>query len=149
RTIITNTLGGLVASPADRTFHWRRLARAAWRIGVGQFKGIAKLLRAPAALARLDARIEAARGLAELYRGWVDGWVLITHTALAIGGVWATFLRARQLLRLPGKARLVTEEMMEEYGGLALLPQEQRETGLDAWLARHGHRGPGESDVAR
>jgi pyruvate,water dikinase len=29
------------------------------------------------------------------------------------------------------------------------LPPEQRAAGLDAWLARHGHRGPAESDLAR
>jgi pyruvate,water dikinase len=51
---------------------------------------------------------------------------------------------------VPGGARVVTQEMMDEYGRLAALPDAKaREAGLDAWLARHGHRGPLESDPAR
>src|SRR5262249_13741560 len=84
-----------------------------------------------------------------LHRVWVDVWVLSVHTALAIAALWATVLRARQVVRLPGKARLVTEEMMAGDAALAAVPEAERGAALDAWLARHGHRGPGESDVAR
>jgi pyruvate,water dikinase len=52
-------------------------------------------------------------------------------------------------LRLHGAARLVTQDLMDGYHRLTSLPPEERATGLDAWLALHGHRGPAESDPAR
>jgi pyruvate,water dikinase len=87
--------------------------------------------------------------LAELYESWVACWRLGLDTALAVVGPLALVLLIRTALRIPGRARVVTQEMMDEYHRLTLLPAERREAGLDDWLARHGHRGPGESDVAR
>jgi pyruvate,water dikinase len=97
----------------------------------------------------MDAAIDAARGVEGLYRATVAASAVAIDTALAIVGVASILVRLRRRLRLAGSARLVTQEMMDEYHRLASLPSADRAAGLDAWLARHGHRGPAESDLAR
>jgi pyruvate,water dikinase len=79
----------------------------------------------------------------------VAGWQLGVDTGIAVMGTLASAKLIRTALRIPGRGRVVTQEMMDEYHGLLLLPPDRRAAGLDAWLQRYGHRGPGESDVAR
>jgi pyruvate,water dikinase len=149
RAIIFQTIGGVTASAADRRVIWGRLPLALWRVGVGTFRTLATMLAARRGLARLDRRIAEAEGLEGLAGVWAEALRLLTDTALSISGMLALAILARTTLRLPGGARLVTQEMMDDYRLLAALPPERREAGLDGWLARYGHRGPGESDLAR
>jgi pyruvate,water dikinase len=149
RTVPLQATGGVQTTARDRHVGWWRLGRAMCRLAVGELRGLTKVLRAPRELAQLDEQLARAKGLPELYRVWIASWRLGMDTALAVVGTLAAVTLLRTFLRLPGRARLVTQEMMDEYQGLALLPAERREAGLDEWLARHGHRGPGESDVAR
>jgi pyruvate,water dikinase len=150
RSFATAAMGGYVASPADRRFRLIRflvtLPGYLWQTRLL----FAKLFDARRQMRRLDARIEAARSVKELYDVSVACWVLGLHTALSIAGLTALLFNVRRTLRLPGRARVVTVQMMEDYRRLgALKTDAEREAGLDAWLARYGHRGPGESDVAR
>ena len=149
RTVPLHGVGGVPTTAADRRIGWGRLGRLLWRVLLGELRGLAQLLDAPRGLARLDEQIAGAKGLAELYRVWVASWRLGLDTGVAVVGTLAGAMLVRTALRIPGRARLVTQVMMDEYRRLALLPAERRAAGLDDWLARHGHRGPGESDVAR
>jgi pyruvate,water dikinase len=59
-------------------------------------------------------------------------------------------MRVRRVFGLGQAAHVVTQRMMAEYAALASRPRlEDRLAGLDAWLARYGHRGPLESDPVR
>ncbi len=149
RTVPLHGVGGVVTTAADRRIGWTRLGRGLWRVVVGQVRGLSQIARAPGRLAHLDQSIARAGDLAGLYAAWMETWRLGLDTALAIIGTLAIVIIVRNALRIPGRARLVTQEMMDEYRRLALLPADRREAGLDDWLARHGHRGPSESDVAR
>jgi pyruvate,water dikinase len=149
RMVPLHGIGGVQTTAADRRIGWTRLGRFLWRVLVGEVRGLLKLRDAPRGLARLDERIATARGLAGLYGAWMEAWRLGLDTAMAVVGNLALFVLVRTTLRLPGRARLVTQDMMDEYQWLALLPAERRAAGLDDWLTRYGHRGPGESDVAR
>jgi pyruvate,water dikinase len=115
-----------------------------------QWLSVQKARDASRALKTLDAQIEKARGLAELHQATVAGLVLALHTNYAIAGVCSALAMIRRVLHIPGSARLVTQEMMEEYSRLAFLPNAAaREAGLDTWLKQYGHRGPLESDLSR
>jgi pyruvate,water dikinase len=144
-----HAVGGVQTTAADRRIGWSRLPRGLWLAMVGEARALVRVFRAPRDLALLDQRIARAQGLADLYQVWVSAWRLCLDTALAIVGNLAVATLFRTILRIPGRARLVTQQMMDEYRRLAMLPADQREAGLDAWLSRHGHRGPCESDVAR
>jgi pyruvate,water dikinase len=84
-----------------------------------------------------------------LYRATVDALRLALRGNFALNAALSAVGRLRRLLRLPGTARVVTRDMMDEYRALTLLPAAERPAGLDRWLDRHGHRGPLESDPAR
>jgi pyruvate,water dikinase len=150
RTMLTRTVGGLTSRPADARVlpgrvlaHLPDLARYGWHAVRG-------VLGTRRVLAEIEAATGAAEGLEGLFRATVRGWEVTIHTALAIVGLCGLALRVRQALGLTGAARLVTQDLMEEYRRLGELPDAgAREAGLDAWLARHGHRGPAESDLAR
>jgi pyruvate,water dikinase len=150
RTFVTNLIGGVETSAADAQLIPARLSRLLplylWRL----HKLVRKIGHALRALKNLDAHTDEASGLRELHRVTVEAWVLLIHTALAISGMCALLMIVRRALRLPGSARLVTQEMMEGYRKLAeVADPAMREKELDAWLTAHGHRGPRESDVAR
>jgi hypothetical protein len=149
RSVPLQATGGPQTTPGDHRVGWWRLGRSLWRLAAGELRGLAKVVRAPRELAQFDEQMAQATELSEVYKVWVASWRLAIDTALAVVGTLAAVTLIRTFLHLPGRARLVTQDMMDEYQDLALLPAEQRQAGLDAWLARHGHRGPGESDVAR
>jgi pyruvate,water dikinase len=149
RSFVTEGVGGEGGGPADRRFRPGRFLAKAPRLVRLQLLNAAAVRRADRELALLDERIAAARTLSELYQVNVSALALAIRTNFAINGILSGVSRARRFLRVPGAARVTTQEMMEEYGRLAGLPEAEREAGLDRWLARYGHRGPLESDPAR
>jgi pyruvate,water dikinase len=149
RSFITANLGGSgVAARGDR-FRWGRFLRALPGLVRGYGIVLWHVAGARRALQEMDAAIDAARGTDGLYRATVAATAVAVDTSVAIVSVAGAVIRLRGLLRLSGAARLVTQGLMDEYHRLASLPPGERAAGLDAWLARHGHRGPAESDVAR
>ncbi len=86
------------------------------------------------AFGRLDREIDAARSLADLHRATVAGLRLALRGNFAINAVLSGVSRVRRALRLPGSARVVTQDMMEEYRRLAALPSAERPAALDRWL---------------
>ena len=149
RTFVTEGVGGEGGGPADRRLLFGRFVRKSPRLVRLQIQNLATIARADTELRLLGQRITAASGLADLHRATVEGLVLAVRTNFAIGGVLTGVSRVRRFLGIRGAARVVTREMMEEYSRIASLPASARETALDDWLARYGHRGPLESDPAR
>jgi pyruvate,water dikinase len=149
RQFFVENMGGTTAErPGDR-MHWGRLLRALPRLLWGNGIALTRVVRAASDLRRIDAVIDAAHGLDGLHGATAEAMRQVLQTALAIVGVAAGVIRLRLAFRVPGSARLVTRDMMEDYRRLTALPRDKRAAGLDAWLARHGHRGPFESDLAR
>jgi phosphohistidine swiveling domain-containing protein len=150
RTLATAGVGGDLGSPADARPLWGRFLRSVPRLLWQQVLSVSKAREADRGLRDLDAQIDHARSLSDLYDAVVVGLVLALNTNFAISAVCSALGGVRRALGIPGAARLVTQEMMEEYSRLTALPDvEARMSGLDAWLARYGHRGPLESDLAR
>lgn len=148
RTFVTQGVGGENAGPADGRLLPRRFLRAVPRLIRLQWLCLRTIAGAEHALEGLDRQIEAAQGLRGLFEVNVAGMALAIQTNFALGGVLSGVTRVRRLLRIPGAARLVTQEMMQGYAQLAQDPG-ARGAELDSWLTRFGHRGPLESDVAR
>jgi pyruvate,water dikinase len=150
RTLATAGVGGDLGSPADaRPLRGRFLRSVPWLLWQ-QVLSVAKARQADRGLRDLDHRIEKARSLPDLYDAVVAGLALALNTNFAISAVCSGLGGVRRALAIPGAARLVTQEMMEEYSRLTALPDvAARVAGLDLWLARYGHRGPLESDLAR
>jgi pyruvate,water dikinase len=150
RTLATAGVGGDLGSPADaRPLRGRFLRSVPWLLWQ-QVLSVGKAQQANRGLRDLDQRIENARSLRGLYEATVAGLVLALNTNFAISAVCSALAGLRRALGIPGAARLVTQEMMEEYSRLTALPDAAaRMAGLDVWLARYGHRGPLESDLAR
>jgi rifampicin phosphotransferase len=150
RTLATAGVGGDLGSPSDARPLWGRFLRSAPRLLWQQVLSVAKAHQADRGLRHLDTRIERACNLRDLYDAVIAGLVLALNTNFAISAVCSALGGVRRALGIPGAARLVTQEMMEEYSRLTALPDATaRVAGLDAWLARYGHRGPLESDLAR
>lgn len=150
RARLLRAFGGLPTTAADERPIWGRLLRRLPHWSVPFVLGIRQVARAKRLLREVDARIEAARDLRGLYEAAVRGWQVGIDCAMAIAGLALLSLLVRQALRLPGSAQVVTRGMMDDYGRLAALPAgPPRATGLDAWLAKYGHRAPWESDLAR
>jgi pyruvate,water dikinase len=150
RTFVSRSIGGDQGDPEDRRILWgpflKRLPRGVragwlcWRKG----------RQAEAGLRLLDKRITEARSLLDLHEATVSGLVLALHVNFAIAGLWSLMVRLRAALGLPTAARTITQEMMEQYSRLGAQPDPAaRAAALDKWLARFGHRGPMESDLAR
>jgi rifampicin phosphotransferase len=149
RAFVTEGVGGEGGGPADRRLLLGPFLRSGPRLLRLQLLNLRTIRRAEGELVRLDGRIAAASTLAELHRVNVEALALAIRTNFAINGVLSGVSRIRRVLRLRGRGRVITREMMEEYSRLAALPESEREAGLDRWLARYGHRGPLESDPAR
>ncbi|HYO12166.1 MAG TPA: PEP-utilizing enzyme [Thermoanaerobaculia bacterium] len=149
RAFVTEGVGGKGGGPGDRRVLMGPFLRSSKRLLRLQLLNLRTIRRADRELARLDGRIAAASTLTELHRVNVEALALAIRTNFAINGVLSGVSRVRRVLRLRGQGRVVTREMMEEYGRLAELPASEREAGLDGWLSRYGHRGPLESDPAR
>jgi pyruvate,water dikinase len=150
RTTITETLGGQCRRNADREYHFWRLLLSLPRLSICAMLALRHVFGTRRALRKLDAQIEAAPGIEGLFAASRAGMELLIVRAASIMGLLILVALLRRLLRISGTARLVTQEMMDEYHTLAALPSvSERERGLDAWLASHGHRGPNESDLAQ
>jgi pyruvate,water dikinase len=149
RTFVTLITGGDRGSPADGMLSLGRLVKALPRLLQQTWKCFQSIWDTKRNLRQLDLCIEKAQGLDGLFQSTIKGWILLVHTAMAIVGPLALVARARRLLRLPSAGRLVTQVMMEEYSRLGTVEGSELDARLDAWLARHGHRGPWESDLAR
>jgi pyruvate,water dikinase len=91
---------------------------------------------------RLDHAVDQARNLADLHSATAFAMNFSVHTNFAIN----VFLAPLSEIWRPGHGRVVTKLMMEEYQQIRGLPLEARDTALDHWLTRYGHRGPLESD---
>jgi rifampicin phosphotransferase len=151
RSFVLQAIGGeLEGVPAGAWVPSRLLRRLLPSLVRGFWYAPRQILTVRRDLRRLDRAIEAARGLDALYRATAQSWALGFQTALAIIGLLAALAWVRKVLRLPSAARVVTKDLMDDYQRLAALPDPaQRLAGLDAWLARYGHRGPRESDMAQ
>lgn len=150
RTFITEGVGGEGGGPADRRLLFGRFLRKSPRLVRLQLKNLVMMATLDRELARLDERIATAATLAELHRACVEGLALALRANFAIVGALSGIVRVRRFLRIRGAARVVTREMMEEYGRLpSISDPASREAALDDWLRRYGHRGPLESDPAR
>jgi rifampicin phosphotransferase len=150
RTLATAGVGGDLGCPADGRPLRARFLSSVPRLLWQQLLSVAKARQADRGLRDLDVRIERARNLRDLHDAGVAGLVLALNTNFAISAVCSALGGVRRALGIPGAARLVTQEMMEEYSRLTALPDAAaRIAGLDAWLVRYGHRGPLESDLAR
>jgi phosphohistidine swiveling domain-containing protein len=147
RTFVTEGVGGEAGGPADRRLLPGGFLRKAPRLVRLQIQNRKTIAKADAELARLDVRLAAASGLADLHRVNVEALALAIRTNFAINGVLSGVSRVRRALGVRGTGRVTTREMMEEYGRLAAAGD--REAALDGWLARYGHRGPLESDPSR
>jgi rifampicin phosphotransferase len=150
RAFVTEGVGGEGGGPADRRLLFGRFVRKSPRLIRLQLRNLATMAGIDREFARLDARIATASGLLDLHRVCVEALSLAIRTNFAINGALSGVVRLRRFLRIRGSARVITQEMMEEYGRLAAISDPMhRESELDAWLARYGHRGPLESDPAR
>jgi phosphohistidine swiveling domain-containing protein len=150
RAFVTEGVGGEGGGPADRRLLPARFLRQSPRLVRLQIQNLRTIARADRELARLDGRITAASGLADLHRVNVEALALAIRTNFAINGVLSGVSRLRRSLGIRGQGRVATQEMMEEYGRLATVSSPAgREAALAAWLVRYGHRGPLESDPAR
>jgi rifampicin phosphotransferase len=150
RAAVTDTLGGECNRPADRVYRVGRLLLSLPRVGLGGLRVLRHTWRTKSALQVLDAKIEAAEGLIGLSEATRAGMDVLIVQAASIVSLLILVSRFRRLLRLTGRSRVVTHEMMIEYRALsAIIDPTDRARGLDDWLKRYGHRGPEESDLAR
>ena len=150
RSFITEGVGGEGGGPADRRVLFGRFIRKSPRLVLLQLRNLAVIARIRREFSRLDDRIATASGLADLHRACAEGLGLALRANFAINGALSGVTRARRFLRIRGAARVITQEMMEEYSRLAALSDPAAcESALDVWLVRYGHRGPLESDPVR
>jgi hypothetical protein len=151
RTLVTEGFGGAIADgPADARPIPRRLLLNLGTLARKGLRDIVAILGIGRCFRRVDAEIDAAKSLADLYRATVRALEIAVPTALATGSILSVVSRLRRPLGLAQVARVVTLDMMSEYAELANRPDAaDRVRGLDAWLVRFGHRGPFESDPAR
>jgi rifampicin phosphotransferase len=150
RRALMEGLGGDLGSAADERFLWRRILRSLPRLAWTQLLAFKIAWSARRDLRSLDETIAAADDLPSLYRASVTAYQRLITTATVIMCLATEAKRVRRFFHLPGSIRLVTHDLMEEYNRLALIHDSgERERELDAWLARHGHRGPRESDLAQ
>jgi phosphohistidine swiveling domain-containing protein len=150
RAFVTEGVGGEGGGPADRRLLFGRFVRKSPRLIRLQIRNLATISGIEREFAQLDAHLAAISSLPDLHRACVEALGLAIRTNFAINGALSGVVRLRRFLRIRGSARVITQEMMEEYGHLAAISDSKdRESALDAWLTRYGHRGPLESDPAR
>jgi rifampicin phosphotransferase len=149
RTIVTEGVGGAADGSDDARPVVGRFVASIPRLLWFQWCCLRSLPGLQAGFRKLDRVIQRARGLDELHQATVAGLALALRANFAINAILSGMSRARRFLGVRGAGRVVTQDMMEEYSGLAALPPGDREAHLDRWLARYGHRGPLESDLSR
>jgi len=144
RAFVTEGVGGKTGRPADRRFVVPRMLANAPRLLALQARALHDVARLPAGLRAVRRRLARADTLRELFDANVFALAFALRSNFAINAVWSGVARLRRALGLKGRARVVTEAMMDEFDALRGDP-----AGLDAWLERYGHRGPLESDPAQ
>ena len=149
RTLVTEGVGGHADGPADARILPGRFLASIPRLMWFQWCCLRTLPGLARAFRRFDRSIEKAQGLAGLHAATAEGLTLALRGNFAINAALSGVSRLRRLFRLAGAARVVTQDMMEEYSGLRSVSPAGREAALDQWLSRYGHRGPLESDLAR
>jgi pyruvate,water dikinase len=149
RTMVTEGVGGQADGPADGRFLCRRFLASLPRLLWFQWCCLRTVPRLEREFAPFDRALAGARGLPALHAATVQGLKVALRCNFAIAAALSAVSRLRRSLRLHGSARIVTQAMMEEYSQLAALPASDRAAALERWLARYGHRGPLESDLAR
>ncbi|MFT6111151.1 MAG: pyruvate,water dikinase, partial [Planctomycetota bacterium] len=146
RTFVTDGVGGESGGPEDARPRMGRMVVKSPKLLRLQWQNRQTIRRIPGALAGFDERLGSAQTLEDWYEVTVFGLDVALRTNFAINGAWTGISRIRSALRISGRARVVTEEMMAAYEQLAERDLNAREAALDEWLRRFGHRGPLESD---
>jgi len=150
RTLVTDGVGGEPDGPLDARLDLGRFLRKTpvmIRKSIGDYAAILAIGRH---FRKLDAQLDVARTLNDLWATNVWALDLSIRSNFAIGSQQAVTSRIRRKLGLAWAGRVVTHEMMTRYAELAARPEAaDRLAGLDAWLVDYGHRGPLESDPAR
>ncbi len=146
RSFVTEGVGGESGSALDQKADLGRMVRKSPRLVALQLQNLWTIARAGKALAALDAQIEAATDLPSLFEANVAAMATAIRTNFAINGALTGIARVRGWLGIKGHARVVTQDMMEDYEAMAGLEGGALEGALDDWLTRYGHRGPLESD---
>lgn len=149
RSMVTEGIGGQTEGPADERTILPRFLRSIPRLAWFQLCCLSILPTLRREFRRLDRTIAAAASLPSLHAASVDGLRLALRGNFAINAFLSGASRARRLFRIRGEARVVTQEMMEDYQQLRLVPLANRAASLDRWLKKYGHRGPLESDLSR
>lgn len=146
RTFVTEGVGGEQAGPLDGRANLTRMLRSSPRLIRLQLQNRRVMGRIPAGLVELDQKIDRCESVADWFGATAAALDFALRTNFAINGALSGAVRVRRALRIRGRARVVTEVMMEEYEALRHLPRASRTEALSAWLGRFGHRGPLESD---
>ncbi len=149
RTFVTEGVGGESGGPEDGRVLLGRFLFKSPRLVLLQLKNLWTILRSKKALAAFQREVDRATDLAALHAATAFGLGVALRTNFAINGALTGLTRVRRSLGIRGRARVTTEAMMEDYDALRSVPAVDRESGLDAWVAAFGHRGPLESDPAR
>ena len=151
RTTVVRGVGGESdGGPADERILWGRMLRSAPTLVRLQAASLVAVFRLERGLKLLDAEIERADGLPALFRTTTTALAFAIRSNFAIASVLNAVRGVRSALGVRGAARVVTQEMMERWAALAgIADGAEREAAFDAWIARYGHRGPLESDLAR
>jgi phosphohistidine swiveling domain-containing protein len=149
RSMVTEGVGGQTEGPADERLMLPRFLRSIPRLMWFQLCCLGTLPTLKREFRRLDRAIASAAGLPSLHAATADGLRLALRGNFAINAFLSGASRMRRLLRIGGKARVVTQEMMDDYQALRRVPIEKREAALDRWLKDYGHRGPLESELSR
>jgi len=149
RSMVTEGIGGQTERAADNRSILPRFVRSIPWLVRFQLCCLATLRTLKREFRQLDRAIAAADSLASLHAATVDGLRLALRGNFAINAFLSGASRVRRLLRIKGEARVVTQEMMEDYQQLRAASEADRSAALDRWLEQYGHRGPLESDVSR
>lgn len=149
RTFVTEGVGGESGGPEDGRVLLGRFLFKSPRLVLLQLKNLWTILRSKKALAAFQREVDSATDLRALHAATAFGLGVALRTNFAINGALTGLTRVRRSLGIRGRARVTTEAMMEDYDALRSVPPGDRESGLDAWIASYGHRGPLESDPAR
>jgi phosphohistidine swiveling domain-containing protein len=147
RRMITENFRRPPPGPLDGRFLPGRFLRSLPAMARMAALDVVAMLTMRRRLRRLDTELDAARSLLDLQRVHVRAFDFSVRTNWAIMSALAVVAKVRRALGLDPAARVVTHRMMAEYAELASRPAlADRLAGLDAWLARYGHRGPLETD---
>ncbi|MEM6672924.1 MAG: PEP-utilizing enzyme [Planctomycetota bacterium] len=147
RTFVTEGVGGESHAAGDASPRIGRMLRKSPRLVRLQLANLASIRSIRRRLAAWDEQLNRAKSLQDWFDATVAGLDVALRTNFAINGALSGATRVRRAIGVRGRARVVTEEMMDAYADLRALPRAEREGALDAWLERFGHRGPLESDV--